>query len=365
LSFSAEAAGNRTKSGEVGSDGKAISEYQGAIVAPVARRAFLLGGSGQTGRALIPRLRARGWDVTVGSRGERQLPSDVEHVTVDRTAPRALEAALGDGVDVLIDFAAFEPEHAEQLLSLRDRIGSVVVVSSAAVYFPDDEAAFARLPVPIRETTPTVAPGTGGYSSKKRAIELALLAQDELPATLIRAGAIHGPWSVWAREWHFVKRALDGRRVIVLAYRGASRFHPISVHNLAELIWLAAERPGRRVLNAGDPEPPTVLEISRAVASNLGHEWAEVLIDEPAGDVGNTVWSTPHPVVLDMTDAEFEVGYRPVTTYAQALPETIEWLVEATRDRDWREVLPQSAEIMRSAFDYAAEDAFVRGLTAG
>lgn len=330
----------------------------------MARRAFLLGGSGQTGRALIPRLHQRGWEIVVASRGEREVPAGVEHVTVDRGVEGALENAVGDGADVLVDFAAFEPEHAEQLLALRDRIGSLVVLSSAAVYFPEDEADFARLPVPIAERTETVAPGPGGYATKKRAIELALLEQDALPATLIRAGAIHGPWSTWAREWYFVKRVLDGRRAIVLAYRGASRFHPISVHNLAELIWLAAERPGRRVLNAGDPEPPTVVEIARAVAANLEHDWAEVLIDEPVGNVGETVWSTPHPVVLDMTDAEFELGYRPVTTYEQAIPETLAWLVEATRGREWREVLPTTAKIMESSFDYAAEDAFITRLTA-
>jgi nucleoside-diphosphate-sugar epimerase len=329
----------------------------------VARRAFLLGGSGQTGRALIPRLQNRGWEVVVASRGEREVPAGVEHVTVDRGAAGALEAAVGAGADVLVDFAAFEPEHAEQLLALRDRVGSLVVLSSAAVYFPEDEADFARLPVPIAERTETVSPGPGGYATKKRAIELALLEQDAPPTTLIRAGAIHGPWSTWAREWHFVKRVLDGRRAIVLAYRGASRFHPISVHNLAELIWLAAERPGRRVLNAGDPEPPTVLEIGRAIAANLEHDWAEVLIDQPVGDVGESVWSTPHPVVLDMTDAEFELGYRPVTTYEQALPETVAWLVEATRGRDWRDVLPTTARIMESSFDYAAEDELIRRLT--
>jgi len=238
----------------------------------VARRAFLLGGSGQTGRALIPRLQQRGWEIVVASRGERGVPAGVEHVTVDRGAEGALEAAVGAGADVLVDFAAFEPEHAEQLLALRDRVGSLVVLSSAAVYFPEDEADFARLPVPIAERTKTVPPGPGGYATKKRAIELALLEQDALPATLIRAGAIHGPWSTWAREWYFVKRVLDGRRAIVLAYRGASRFHPISVHNLAELIWLAVERPGRRILNAGDPEPPTVVEIARAIAANLEHD---------------------------------------------------------------------------------------------
>lgn len=331
----------------------------------MARRAFLLGGSGQTARALIPRLHERGWEVVVASRGGRPVPRDVEHVEVDRADSDALRAALGAGADVLVDFVAFEPEHAEQLLSMRDLAHSVVVISSAAVYFPDDDADLRKLPVPIPERHPTVPPGSQSYATKKAAIEQTLLGQDELPATLIRAGAIHGPYSSWAREWHFVKRILDGRRAIVLAYRGRSRFHPISVHNLAELIWLAAERPGRRVLNAGDPGPPTVLEISRSVAGVLGHEWAEVLIDEPVEGVGETLWSVPHPIVLDMTEAELELRYRPVTTYEKATPETVEWLVEATKERPWEEVMPRAADYMQHSFDYAAEDAFLRGLGEG
>ena len=219
--------------------------------------------------------------------------------------------------------------------------------------------------MPLAERHPTVAAGPATYASRKRAIEETLLAQDAVPATMIRAGAIHGPHSTWVREWHFVKRILDGRRVVVLAQRGESRFHPISVHNLAELVWLAAEHPGRRVLNAGDPGPPTLLEIERATAAVLEHEWAEVLIDDAVDGVGETVWSAPRPVVLELTEAEFEVGYRPVTTYERALPETVAWLVEATRDRDWRDVLPRTAELMAESFDYEAEDRFLAALTGG
>jgi nucleoside-diphosphate-sugar epimerase len=328
----------------------------------VARRAFLLGGTGQTGRALVPRLRDRGWDVVIASRGEREVPPGVEHVQLDRADGDALRRALGAGADVLVDFVAFEPEHAEQLLSLRDLVRSVVVLSSAAVYFPEDGSQLRWPQSPISERAPTAPAGPESYATKKAAIERRLLEQDDLLATLLRAGAIHGPWSSWAREWHFVKRALDGRRAVVLAYRGRSRFHTISVHNLAELIWLAAERPGRRVLNAGDPEPPTVLEICRAIARVTGHEWAEVLIDEPAGEVGQTFWSVPQPFVLDMTEAQFEVGYHSVTTYPKAVPETVEWLVEATKARPWREVMPRAAEYMEHSFDYADEDTFLRTL---
>jgi nucleoside-diphosphate-sugar epimerase len=339
----------------------------------MARHAFLLGGSGQTGRALIPRLRERGWDVVVGSRGERELPPGVEHVRVDRTDGNALREALGGGVDVHVDFVAFEREHAEQLLSLRDLVGSFVVLSSASVY--SDEAGramdgaetpadFPDYPVPIRERhQPTVAPGDSDYSAKKAAIEQLLLGQDETPATLVRAGAIYGPGGS-VREWYFVKRALDGRRYVVLGNRGESRFNPVSTENLAELIWLAAERPGRRVLNAGDPGPPTLVEISRAVAAAVDHEWTEVLLSSP-DEPCETPWSAPKPVVLDMTEAAFEVGYGPVTTYERAVGATCEWLVDATRERPWQELMPRMAEYLRDAFEYAAEDELLGRLSAG
>jgi nucleoside-diphosphate-sugar epimerase len=334
----------------------------------VAGRAFLLGGSGQTGWALVPKLRARGWEVIVGSRGERKPPSDAAHVSLDRGDHEALRAALDGGVDVLVDFVAFEPEHAEQLLAMRDLVRSLVVVSSAAVYVDDEgrgleSPELPRLPVPVAERQPTVAPGSTSYATRKAAIEQTLLAQEALPATILRAGTIYGPHSVFPREWYFVKRALDKRRVVVIADRGSSRFQPVSVHNLAELIWLAAERPGRRVLNAADPEAPTVLEISRLVARHLDHEWVEVLVDGQPG-VGETPWSVPHPYVLDMTDAEFELGYRPVTRYERALPEALDWLVEETRGRAWERAFPRAAEIMKDDFDYAAEDEFIRSLTA-
>ena len=338
----------------------------------MARRAFLVGGSGQTGRSLIPRLRDRGWEIVVASRGEREIPPGAEHVRVDRDDSQALRDALGGGADVLVDFVAFEREHAEQLLSLSDLVGSLVVLSSASVYTDGEgrtfnEATtpkrFPRYPVPIRERDqPTVPAGDATYSTKKAAIEELLLGQDAVPATLVRAGAIYGPGGS-VREWYFVKRVLDGRRYVILGDRGRNRFHPVSTENLAELIWLAAERPRRRVLNAGDPGPPTLLEISRAIASALGHEWTEVLLPT-LGEPCETPWSVPAPVVLDMTEAAFEVGYRPVTSYERAVRATCAWLVEATKGRPWEELMPRMAEYMQDSFDYRAEDELVRGLLA-
>ncbi|RKR87046.1 nucleoside-diphosphate-sugar epimerase [Micromonospora pisi] len=336
------------------------------------RTALVIGATGQVGRATVRALVQDGWQVRAGSRGGRGGPLwpidwHVHPVALDREDDEQLVAAVGGGVDLVVDTVAYGTRHAQQLIDLADRIGSAVVLSSAAVYLDDQGRGFGAdgvtFPVPIAETQPTTAPGVGDYAAEKAGLERELLAAGAiLPTTLLRAGAIHGPHTIHPREWHFVKRALDRRPTRVLTYGGESRFHPVSTANLAELIRLAAAEPGARVLNAADPEAPTVREIGAAIHSVLDHTADEVLIDgpSPAPPVGETPWSTPKPVVLDMGVAERKLGYRPVTGYLESLPRTVSWLVDATRDRDWRSVFTDLAHNYRTDyFDYAAEDAWL------
>lgn len=319
--------------------------------------AFLLGGTGQIGRAVARRLTETGWDVTLAARTEPSSPVDGRFVRVDRTVDGELEAALGDGVDVLVDVIPLRAEDGAQVCALAGRVGSVVAISTAGVYedgegrpFGDPQAAF---PIPIPERQPTVAPGGDDYHSTKRTIELALLEDDRLRATIVRPCAIHGPGGKRLREWYFVKRALDGRRVVVLAHRGTGRFHTTSAENLAELVRLAAQRPAGRVVNCGDPEPPTVVEIGRAIAAAMDVEWTEVLLPgAEQGPVGDHPWNTPNAFVVDMTTAEIELAYRPLVTYPQAVERTVAWLVGPGG----------SAGDLTALLDYEAEDRFLAGL---
>ena len=331
------------------------------------RTAFVLGATGQIGRAAVQRLAEDGWRVRAASRGVRPgspWPPDLGIEEVHLDCDSALAAEVGQGCDVLVDCIAFTTRHARQLRALHDRIGSAVVISSFMVYtdgagrsFTADPRVFPTLPVQVAETQPTIAPGDGTYAGGKAALEQILFVAD-FPVTVLRAGMVHGVGSSTPREWYLVKRALDRRRVRLLAYRGGSRCHPTATANLAELIRLAATHPGRRILNAGDPQAPTVREIAAHVDAVLGWEVEEILLDGPAeAGLGMTPWSVPDPVVLDMCLAERELGYRPVTDYAESLPETVTWLVAATRHRDWRETFPKLASRWGLAkFDYAAED---------
>ncbi len=343
------------------------------------RRAVVVGATGQIGRVAVGVLARDGWEVTAVSRGgghDEGWPDGVRAMRADREDDAALAAAVGAGCDVLVDMVAYGPEHARQLISLGDRAGSAVVISSVSVYEDDkgrgfdtqkEPDGFPQYPVPVTEDQRTVRPGDTSYSTRKAGLEHELLAAGaRLPATLLRAGAIHGPHCRTPRELYFVKRNLDGRPRRILSYGGGSRFHPASVHTIAELIRLAAARPGTRVLNAVDPDALTVAEIAREIDAVMGTESESVLVDGPPPEptVGDTPWSVPAPVVCDMSAAERELGYRPVVRYAQTLPDTVAFIEGQLAGRDWREAYPKMVQAYGDLFDYAAEDAFLDALGA-
>ena len=128
------------------------------------RHAFILGGTGQIGRAIAVELIEQGWRVTVAHRGTHTLPSNlsergVEVVFLDREKPGELAWAVRSGADALIDTVAFGLDHARQLIEVQDSVGTFVVISSSSVYRDAlgktlDEArqsGFPDLPVPIPE----------------------------------------------------------------------------------------------------------------------------------------------------------------------------------------------------------------------
>ena len=294
------------------------------------------------------------------------MPGEYELVTLDREGDGAL--AVANGFDLLVDVIPFEARHAEQLLDCD--VGAIVAISSASVYADEegrtlDEAEsaedFPEFPVPIPETQVTVPPGDATYSTKKAALEQVLLENERIPAAIIRPCAIYGRGDRMAREWHFVKRALDRRPYVVLANRGVGHFHTTAAENIGELVRLVAASPRTDVFNCGDPDPPQLLQIARTIGDVAGHAVPEILLPD-LSDVGATPWSVPKPLLVDMAKAERELGYTPAITWAEAIPKQVEWLIGATRDRDWQEVVTRGAQYLK--FDYEAEDELVRSLAA-
>ena len=344
------------------------------MVTLIMSHAFLLGGTGQIGRATAAHLIDAGWTVTIAHRGLRPPPlalleRGAIEVTFDRDEPGALARALGSGADALVDALAYDEIHARQLIDIQGAVGSLIVVSSSSVYRDRrgrtldeaQETGFPELPDPISEAQPTVEPGPTTYSTRKAALERALLDEATAPLTILRPAAVSGVGSAHAREWWFVKRMRDGRPAIPLAYGGRSRFHTSSAANIAALVHVAAGSPGQRILNIADPEALPLSEIAGAIASACGFSGRLVAlpdVDAYPPAVGCTPWSVQRPFVLDMT-AAMALGYRPQTGYPETVGPICDWLVQATEGADWRALFPVLASYPYDLFDYQAEDALL------
>ncbi|CUX71434.1 putative reductase [Agrobacterium sp. NCPPB 925] len=340
----------------------------------VTKQAFIIGGTGQIGRAIGLKLLKEGWGVTFASRigniPDEALGFEAKAISLDRDQPGALGRAIGTGADAVIDTVAYDETHANQLLDIQASVGQFVVISSSSVYRDKtgrtlDEArenGFPDLPDGMTEDQPTVEPGPQNYSTKKVAVERLLLDGAKRPVTILRPAAIHGTHSTHPREWWFVKRMMDGREIIPLCFNGRSRFHTTAARNIAEVTWRALAANRKLILNIADPVAPTVHEIGSHIAEAMG--WTGTLLPIDMGDprlgspVGWTPWSVPAPFTLN-TDAARQIGYTAATDYSRSVAATCHWL-RSSADKDWRERFPILARYTVPLFDYDAEDAFLR-----
>jgi nucleoside-diphosphate-sugar epimerase len=336
--------------------------------------AVVVGGTGLIGRAVARRLVAGGWGVAVTGRDPGRMPGDlaaagVRFAAVDRDDPAGLAAVVGDGCDLLVDCVCYTAAQARLMLPLIRDTGSTVMISSKAVYVDEagnhvNSAVAPRFRGPVTERQPTMKPGdmpynsAEGYGANKVAAEQVLL-DSGLPVTVLRASKAHGEGARPAREWYFVKRALDRRPALLLAGRGTGADHPSAAANIAALVQVVARQPGRRILNAADPDAPDGLAISRVIAGLTGHTWREVpLGDEAPPQLGRHPWHHLPPIVLD-TSAARALGYQPVGDYATTVAEEVGWLVDRAAHRPTWTPPGIDEELADRWFDYAAEDAWL------
>ena len=337
--------------------------------------AIVLGGNGQVGSAVAGRLAAAGWDVTSTGQAAARFPAALREAGVsfrqsDRYRAPDLQAVLRDGADAVVDCVGYTGAHAAMLLPYGGGIGSLVFISSKAVYVDDrgrhsNSAQAPDFGGPVGEDQPTLAPSdidyqsAAGYGPNKVAAERVLL-DAGLPVSVLRPSRVHGAGGQRPREWVFVKRALDGRPHVLLARAGRGANHPTSAANLAALTEFCAARPGARILNCADPDAPDGRAIARTVAEHLGHHRTEILLPDSAPDgLGDHPWNTVPPFLLDCSAAT-RLGFVPAGSYAQTVAAELDWLVAAARSGDPAEVLPPPDDpYFAPFFDYAREDAWL------
>jgi nucleoside-diphosphate-sugar epimerase len=281
---------------------------------------------------------------------------------LDRNEAGALRVALKGGADAVIDTIAYTAEHGRQWLEVDIDIGSLTVISSISVYCDADGRTmdqaqgrgFPAFPSVISEDQPTIAPSADTYPSRKAALECVLLNHARCPVSLLRPGAIHGELSRQPREWWFIKRILDGRRRVPLAFDGATRFHTSAAVNIAALCRLTAEKKLTGAFNIVDPTALSATQIGHAIAAVYGIDLDIVALPGPPhGQVGQHPWCIPGDMIMDMARA-CSIGYQPAVTYT----DTIERVCRSA------EAMVRTGIVLPSYlgpefFDYEREDALL------
>ena len=182
-------------------------------------KVLFIGGTGIISTACTQLALARGIQLTVLNRGQRDSLRGAQQIVTNINDARAAATALGNQHwDAVVDFISFTPAEIEQRLELfRGRTGQFIFISSASVY---------QKPLAhylVTESTPIVNP-FWEYSRNKIACEDRLqhaLREEAFPITIIRPSFTYGDTIVpltlnsWPKTFTAVSRMRRGKPVII------------------------------------------------------------------------------------------------------------------------------------------------------
>ncbi|HEY3028192.1 MAG TPA: NAD-dependent epimerase/dehydratase family protein [Pyrinomonadaceae bacterium] len=329
-------------------------------------RILVLGGTKFVGPHVVRNLAEHGHDVTIFHRGqtETELPPSVRHVHGDFiNFSDHVRTLRNIKPEVVLDMVPFHEEDAQRVKAFKGVARRAVVISSGDVY-----RAFGRIwrtepgdpdPVPLTEDSPLRQKLThAGLDYNKTAVERAVMDDPELPVTILRLPATHGPGDAQHRLHQYIKRMDDGRPAILLdEVHAAWRWARGYVEDVAYAIVLAVmnERAAGRTYNVCYPVAFTEVDWVKKITQVIG--WKGQVIALPAQrlpeSLRNETLDLRQQYDVDSGRIRRELGYAEVVSFDEALRRTIEW----ERANPPENVDPEQ-------FNYNAEDAVLSRLQA-
>ncbi len=332
-------------------------------------RVLIIGGTAFIGPHVVRSLAAGGHEVTIFHRGEHEpeLPESVRHVHGASAAFPVLNfpaELVAWKPDVVLHMVAMGEGDAEAVVrAFKGVARTLVVPSSGDVYGAygvligsEAEAAQSGL---LREDSPlrknfypyrktAKSPDDWVYHYDKILVERVVMADAELPGTILRLPAVYGPGDSSHRFFSHLKRMDDRRPAILLDEDQARwRWSHGYVENVAAAIALAVtdDRARGRIYNVGEESAPTTGERVQMLAELMG--WAGEIVTLPRGSLPFHIRDAYHysqDLAYDTSRIRSELGYREIVSVDEGLRRTVAWLREH----------PPLIDVAQ--YDYAAED---------
>ncbi len=310
-------------------------------------RVAVIGGTGHIGTYLIPRLVGAGHELVVVSRSRRRpyqphpAWNQVEWAVIDREEAEA-EGTFGDRIralrtEVVIDLICFRLESARHLVeSLRGQVRHFLHCGTIWVH------GYSTV-VPATEDLPRRS--FGKYGIRKAAIEDYLLGEARIhrfPVTILHPGHIVGPgWVPLNPQGNFnpeVYTRLACGEELVLPNLGLETVHHVHADDVAQSFQQAMTHWGAAVGEAFHAVSPAAMSLrgfAEIVAGWFGRtprlrflpweQWKETVSHTDREDTWDHIAHSPNACIAK---AQRRLEYQPRYTSAQAVFESVQWLIQ-------------------------------------
>lgn len=313
-------------------------------------RILLIGGTGFTGVSAATYLQHAGHDVTVFHRGKAPAPVGTTEIVGDVNQLGEFKPEFERGkFDVVADFITGSRQQAERLMHVfRGITGRIVVLSSMDVYramglLRGTETGPLQ-PLPLTEESDLRSRSQYSPSElstlrqflpyfddqyEKLDVEQVVLADRELPGTVLRLPMVYGPGDYIHRFHHVLKRMDDQRPFILYSDDIAGWRTPRGfADNVGYAIALAAtlEKAAGRIYNICEEESFTELEWARKIAEAVG--WKREFIVLPREKAPKHLQyprRIEQHLVASSARIREELGYKEPISIDEAIRRTIPW----------------------------------------
>lgn len=343
-----------------------------------SKRILFLGGTGFIGPHIIHAALARGHQVAMMNRGQREPNQNagdfarVEAIRGDRSLPNAYANLAGKKWDVVIDTGTNVQWTREAVTALKGSAGRFMYVSSTGVFLPYRTVDIPEDgPVPLVDTPPQTPPSYGVIKAQsEQEVRTGMPGRD----IIVRPSYIVGPGDTSDRFTYWPVRVQRGGEIPVPGRR-TDFVQYVDVRDLAE--WMVAmiesDRAGTYNI-AGPARKQTLLEFVEGLrplaTSPVTYTWIEdyawlkayPLRKSAEGKVSGLDYSIPwvmsegdelgHTQISNRKAIEAGLKFRPLLTTAR---DTIAWrasdaVPEALRKQPRYVVTPEQEQAILAAW---------------
>ena len=300
-------------------------------------RVLLIGGTGNLSEEYAAELRGHGHDLTVLTRGRREVPGCYRCLYADYRDREAPQMALGrEEFDAVVNFIGFEPAEVEADIELFEgRAGQYLFISSATVY------AKPPLVLPLTEEAQVGNPHWD-YARKKLECEGCLQrahVDRSFPATIVRPSHTFGrrwiPNPVSSSNYAFAARVEQGKPVFI-PDDGSNPWTLTAASDFAAALagLTGLERAVGEVFHITSDEVLPWERIYEEIAGALGVELppvvpvpADFICEVAPSLTGTLLGDKVHPGVFDNAKIKrFVPGWSCRKSVREALDESVQWL---------------------------------------